>query len=178
MPFRPQVFLEHAKHIWPGDLPGAIRESCADYAAATTSRQKALCIKRLMEALDGAADADTRRSIMEACGRHCIAAGTLETARRLQRLSADIDDLLERLNQAHIGGGHLWRDPSGIHATYDRCYCGSVSKTPERISATYCGCSCGWFQQLFEALLDEPVTVELLGSVVQGDERCSFLIHT
>ncbi len=74
MPFRPQVFLEHAKHIWPGDLPGAIRESCADYAAATTSRQKALCIKRLMEALDGAADADTRRSIMEACGRHCIAA--------------------------------------------------------------------------------------------------------
>ena len=117
--------------------------------------------------------------VVEACRKVGYrSAGTLETARRLQRLSADIDDLLERLNQAHIGGGHLWRDPSGIHATYDRCYCGSVSKTPERISATYCGCSCGWFQQLFKALLDEPVTVELLGSVVQGDERCSFLIHT
>jgi predicted ArsR family transcriptional regulator len=43
-------------------------------------------------------------------------------------------------------------------------------------SATYC--SCGWYRQLFETLLDGPVEVELLGSIVQGDERCRFLIHT
>jgi len=59
---------------------------------------------------------------------------------------------------------------------YERCYCGSVSQTKEPFSATYCYCSCGWYRQLFETLLERPVEVELLGSVIQGDENCRFKI--
>jgi hypothetical protein len=71
----------------------------------------------------------------------------------------------------------LHRDGEVIYAAYDRCYCGSVNKTRELFLATYCHCSCGWYQQLFETLLDRPVEVELLGSILQGDERCRFLIR-
>jgi hypothetical protein len=37
--------------------------------------------------------------------------------------------------------------------------------------------TCGWYRQQFETLLDGPVEVELLGSIVQGDENCRLLIH-
>ena len=70
------------------------------------------------------------------------------------------------------------RTDAGIEAAYDRCYCGSVSKTREPISATYCACSCGWYRQLFETLLGTAVEVELLESIIQGSERCRFLIRT
>jgi hypothetical protein len=130
-----------------------------------------------MQVLDREVDQETRRMVMEACGRRCMSATTIKKARSLQQEARDLDGLLDRLNQAHIGGGYLEREGTVIRAAYDRCYCGSVSKTREPFSATYCHCSCGWYRQLFETLLDRQVEVELLGSIIQGDERCQFLIH-
>jgi hypothetical protein len=101
----------------------------------------------------------------------------LAKARRLAQEAHDLDDLLSRLNTAHIGGGHLRRMGAVIYAAYDRCYCGSGSKTRDRFSATYCYCSCGWYRELFEALLERPVSVELQSSIIKGDERCAFLIR-
>jgi hypothetical protein len=72
--------------------------------------------------------AEIRYTVMEEPGRRCIGANALEKARRLQKDATDLDNLLSRLSQAHIGGGHLQRDGEVIHASYDRCYCGSVSK--------------------------------------------------
>jgi hypothetical protein len=178
MPFRAQTFQENVA----AQLVGAAREelvqACQTYAALTTPQQRAKCIKGMMEVLDRETEVGTRQAIMEACGRRCISATMLKTALKHRQKAQDLDDLLNRLNQAHIGGGHLWREGNVIHAAYNRCYCGSVSKTREPSSATYCYCSCGWYRQLFEALLDHPVEVELLGSIIQGDERCRFLIHT
>jgi predicted hydrocarbon binding protein len=120
---------------------------------------------------------DARRELMEQCGRHCIGASTLQKASRMQRESANLDELLERLNAARIGGGHLRREGSRIHAVYEQCYCGSVSQSKTPISITYCYCSCGWFRQLFETLLGKPVEVELVESIQSGGDGCRFIIH-
>jgi predicted hydrocarbon binding protein len=130
-----------------------------------------------MDVLERELDEETRRAIMEACGRRCIGASTLGKARSIQREAQDLEDLLRRLNKAHLGGGHLQLEGGVIHAAYDRCYCGSVSKTKEDFSASYCQCSCGWYRQLFETLLERPVEVDLLSSIIQGDERCRFVIR-
>ncbi|MBN2460978.1 MAG: hypothetical protein JXB60_05170 [Candidatus Cloacimonetes bacterium] len=127
--------------------------------------------------LDREVDVNTRQLIMEACGHSCIGNSVIEKARRLLVDAQNLDDFLYRLNQAHIGGSHLQRRGETVHAVYYRCCCGSVSKTREPFSATYCHCSCGWYQRLFEALLNKPVEVELLGSIIQGNESCQFLIH-
>ena len=119
--------------------------------------------------------AEIRYTVMEEPGRRCIGANALEKARRLQKDATDLDNLMSRLNQAHIGGGHLQRDGEVIHASYDRCYCGSASKFRELLSPTYCHCSCGWYRQLFESLLNRPVEVELSASILQGNECCQFL---
>ncbi|MBN1584353.1 MAG: hypothetical protein JXA89_26845 [Anaerolineae bacterium] len=177
MPFKATVFQEHlAGRVV--NVPGeALAQACAAYAELTTPGQRARCIKEMIDLLDCEADEPTRWAIMQACGRRCIGASTLARARKLAQSTPNLDGLLAQLNQAHIGGGHLRRDGETIYAAYDRCYCGSVNKTREPFSATYCHCSCGWYEQLFETLLGRPVEVELLGSILQGDERCRFRVH-
>jgi predicted ArsR family transcriptional regulator len=177
MPFRAQVFQENVERRLEGSVRDDLARACEAYASLTTPQQRARSIRGMMDVLDREVDSDTRRAIMEACGRRCIGASTLKRARRLQQEAQDLDDLLSRLNAAHIGGGHLQREGNVIHGAYDRCYCGSVSRAREPLSATYCTCSCGWYRQLFETLLEQPVEVDLLASIVQGDERCRFLIR-
>ncbi len=175
MPFRPRVFQHATEEALGGPLPEALTTGCSAYAAAGTPLQKARAIGELMAALDREVDADTAQAIMQRCA--CIGQGVIEKALALQREARDLDDLLARLNAAHIGGGHLRREGNVIHAEYDHCYCGSVSKTKAPISATYCACSCGWFVRLFEALMGRPINVEMQGSIIRGDEACRFRIH-
>jgi hypothetical protein len=177
MPFKAQTFQENVDQRVAGAARDELAQACQAYTSMTAPQQKIRSIQGMMDVLDTQVDEETRWAIMEACGRRCIGASTLEKARRLQMEAQDLDDLLSRLNAAHLGGGHLQREGDVIHAAYDRCYCGSVSKTRQPFSSTYCHCSCGWYQQLFESLLGRPVEVELLGSIIQGDERCRFLIR-
>ena len=177
MPFRPQVFQDNVVGHVPDATAETLARACADYATLTTPLQRARCIKSMMDALDQAVDEPTRQAIMQVCGRQCISASTLKKARKLAKAAPDLDDLLVQLNQAGLGGGHLYREGDVIHGTYTRCYCGSVNHTKEPFSPTYCQCSCGWYRQLFETLLERPVAVELVSSIIQGDESCRFLIR-
>jgi predicted hydrocarbon binding protein len=177
MPFKVQTFRENVDRWVEGAARDELARACQAYAALTTPQQKTRGIQEMMVVLDRSIDEPARWAIMEACGRACISASTLQKARHLQKEAQNLDDLLDRLNQVHIGGGHLRREGEIIYAAYDRCYCGSVSKTRQSFSVTYCHCSCGWYRQLFETLLCKPVQVELLGSIIQGDERCQFLIR-
>jgi hypothetical protein len=177
MPFKPQIFLENAASRVESPVREQLAQACQAYASLTTPQQKAHSIQAMMEALDRQVSAEACGEIMEACGRRCIGASTLQKARSLQQEARHLDDLLDRLNSAHIGGGHLRREGQLILGVYDRCYCGSVSQARQPISATYCRCSCGWYRQLFETLLGCPVQVDLLGSILQGDESCRFVIH-
>jgi predicted hydrocarbon binding protein len=177
MPFRLATFRRNIGKNLDGPVREAMIEASQDYETLSTPQQKASFIRDLMISIDDKVDEASRWRIMEDCGRNCIGASILEKALALKKQSTSIDDLMTRLNQTHIGGGHLIRDGNVIHASYDRCYCGSVSSTRQPISSTYCHCSCGWYRQLFETLLNQPVKVELLSSILQGDKRCQFLIH-
>lgn len=177
MPFKIQTFQENIERWVEGPARDALLQASETYSSMTNPQQKARCIQEMMEFLDQNVDEGTRWMIMETCGRHCIGDSILERALRIQKESQDLDDLLERLNQAHIGGGHLHRSGNVIHASYDRCYCGSVSQATGEFSEIYCHCSCGWYQKLFVTLLDRPVEVKLLTSIRQGDDRCLFRIH-
>ncbi len=177
MPFRITTFQANLEERVPDPSKTVLLQACEDFAALTSPQQKLRSLRQMMELLDREVDEAVRWELMEACGRRCIGATTLKQARRLREEAGDLDDLLRRLNAAHIGGGHLHREGDSIHAAYDRCYCGSVSRARPPFPATYCHCSCGWYRQLFETLLDRPVEVALLGSIIQGADRCRFVIR-
>ena len=69
-------------------------------------------------------------------------------------------------------------DPEKKRALY--CHCPRIRdivNRPQTISATYCYCGGGFYKSLWEDILQKPVEVELLRSVLQGDDVCCFAIH-
>jgi len=60
------------------------------------------------------------------------------------------------------------------------CHCPrirEVLKTSETFSLTYCYCGAGFYKGIWEEILQEPVEVELLESVLNGDDVCRVAIH-
>jgi hypothetical protein len=69
-------------------------------------------------------------------------------------------------------------DPEKRRALY--CHCPRIreaigSKT--KISPTYCYCGAGFYKAIWEYILQQPVKVELLESVLRGDDVCRIAIH-
>ena len=60
------------------------------------------------------------------------------------------------------------------------CHCPrirDVLKTSETISTTYCYCGAGFYKGIWEEILQKPVEVEVLESVLQGDEVCKIAVY-
>jgi hypothetical protein len=69
-------------------------------------------------------------------------------------------------------------DPEKRRQCY--CHCPRVRdalKTSEAISATYCYCGAGFYKGVWEEILQKPVEVEVLESVLQGDDVCKVAVH-
>ncbi|MHA2297266.1 MAG: hypothetical protein ACXADA_14655 [Candidatus Hodarchaeales archaeon] len=45
------------------------------------------------------------------------------------------------------------------------------------VSPIFCNCSGGYYKDYWEGVLDQPVKVELLESVIKGDKVCKFALH-
>ncbi len=69
-------------------------------------------------------------------------------------------------------------DPARRRAMY--CHCPRVRdavSAGEQISPTYCYCGAGYYKAMWETILDQPVQVEIISSVLAGDETCTVAIH-
>jgi predicted hydrocarbon binding protein len=69
-------------------------------------------------------------------------------------------------------------DPEKKRQLY--CHCQRVRdvlKSSETISPTYCYCGAGYYKGIWEEILQKPVKVELLASVIRGDDVCAVTIY-
>jgi hypothetical protein len=60
------------------------------------------------------------------------------------------------------------------------CHCPRIRDVMQRkdtLSSTYCYCGAGYYQGIWEEILQQPVKVELLESVLQGDDLCKVAIY-
>ena len=66
-----------------------------------------------------------------------------------------------------------------VEKRYHSCFCVMVReaiRTGETVSPSFCNCSGGWFVQMWEAILDRRLPVEVVESVLRGDDRCLFAV--
>ena len=69
-------------------------------------------------------------------------------------------------------------DPEKKRQYYCQCpRIRDVLKTSETISTTYCYCGAGFYKGIWEEILQKPVEVEVLESVLQGDEVCKIAVY-
>lgn len=60
------------------------------------------------------------------------------------------------------------------------CHCPRVRdvlRERKRLSKTYCHCSAGFYKKNFEEIFGPPIDVEIVQTVLSGDEVCSFAVH-
>ena len=61
------------------------------------------------------------------------------------------------------------------------CHCPRVRDVVKmplvRLSSTYCYCGAGFYKGIWEEILQRPVTVEVLKTVIKGDDVCEIAIH-
>ena len=58
------------------------------------------------------------------------------------------------------------------------CFCPLVrTKMDQNMPVDFCYCGSGWFRQQWEGATGKPVTIEIVKSVLRGDEKCEFAIH-
>jgi hypothetical protein len=68
-------------------------------------------------------------------------------------------------------------DPRRRRALY--CHCPRVRQAPvlgATLPRAYCSCGAGFYQGIWEHILSQPVRVEVLSSVLSGDDQCSIAI--
>ncbi len=60
------------------------------------------------------------------------------------------------------------------------CHCPRVREMvgeEPQLPKTYCYCGAGFYQDIWERILDQPVNVEVIKSVMAGDDVCQIAIH-
>ncbi|UCG45562.1 MAG: hypothetical protein JSV58_01915, partial [Candidatus Bathyarchaeota archaeon] len=62
--------------------------------------------------------------------------------------------------------------------TYCHCpWIRAALKTQETVSPLFCYCSLSWDKQLWEGILEKPVEVEILRSLLKGDDCCVHVLR-
>jgi hypothetical protein len=156
---------------------------------SSTKENIALWVRDAIGRLDSTVDKGTQIQIMENCGRNCASINkrVIESAKKRRKKFKDLDTFLEAEQRKPMKGTKLSKDGDILYQYYTphaftpamRCYCSLLRGLPEdaTISLTYCHCSKAFVQRLWESVLEQPVKVELLRSVVSGDSECKFAVH-
>ncbi|MFX0183281.1 MAG: hypothetical protein ACFE95_09405 [Candidatus Hodarchaeota archaeon] len=166
--------------------------------------KKAKWVKSAMEKLDILVDEETRQKVLMSCS-HVFPKTRLRPLKNKYKETGNIDAVIELMHKDRSYGGLSYyeypiREKNTIYVTkipfnpqkynqstdenekrYYYCHCGLVKasiKSPEiKISPSFCYCGGGWYKTLWEGILDKPVQIELLKSVIQGDDCCKFAVH-
>jgi hypothetical protein len=172
-------------------------QECSYHARATW-------FKGAMERLDDLVeDQDTRRDIMITAGDR-FPRERIAMLRDLYQRTGDLDRLLRIMREDRSLGDRSWYENSSrqgnvIHVTKDPvlpdeyeqaktkdekraayCHCRVLKDAIQSgitMSSTYCYCGAGWYEQLWSGIMDEAVQLEVLESILQGDDCCTFAIH-
>ncbi len=58
------------------------------------------------------------------------------------------------------------------------CFCPMIREHLDRgMPVTFCYCGSGWYRQQWEGALEKPVSIEIVRSLLKGDDRCEFAIR-
>lgn len=152
-------------------------------------------IKDMLTRLDQRAKNYEKYEVLSCCA-HDFSRKRIEKLKSLYKKTGDIDKILEVMHKDYTWYENPKRKGNKIYVTkipYNRegfekakspeekklnyCHCPLVrNHFDEGISPTFCNCSAGWYRQLWEGILERPVRISILKSLLKGDQNCQFEI--
>jgi hypothetical protein len=116
------------------------------------------------------------KEIMKVCGSKCCGQGHRRKVRKKFEESSSIEEFLKKISAKDVT--YKLINKNTILAEYQRCFCGLVKATKTAfLNMTYCQCSAEFNRQYFSSAFNKPVKVELIKSIISGNDTCQFYIH-
>ncbi len=142
-------------------------------------------LTRFMDILGKNVDEATFNKIIEENGRGCFSDWIDETGQTVKQIT--LEEFTEwvdknvRDDAFKVEGNIIYFQFTSSAETGDRskpgqCLCPFAENKPEGLSPRYCHCSVGYVKEWFGRKFGMPVEVELLSSVLRGDDWCKFKI--
>lgn len=162
----------------------------------TSREEKNQWVKSVLKELDIVADNYQKYEILSNCA-HEFSQKRIDKLRDIYLVSGSIDAVVEEMQKDYLWYENPTRRGSVIYTTKipynlegyknaktqdekkrNYCHCSLVREyLDEGISTTFCNCSAGWYRQIWEGILKKPVRIEILKTLLNGDESCEFAIH-
>jgi len=133
----------------------------------------AIWIKELLKNLDEHVDESTKEKILGACGEKCPF--TQLTDAKLLEIKTDSKNDIDFLNNL-CNQWRMVKEGGQFYVVFDQCYCPLVCEDVQDASKTLCYCTLGNLKHKFRIGLDQDVEVDMLKSILAGDEECRFHI--
>ncbi len=161
-------------------------------------------VKAMLARLDSLADDEQKWDILSGCA-HVFPAGQIakltavfddakaRTGNPLQAVDAVIAfmDADPGWSEGGVRNGYTIiaakkpRDPKAyaeaqtdLERRQAYCFCPLVrTKMDQGMPVEFCNCGSGWFRQQWEGATGKPVRIEIVQSVLRGDENCEFAVH-
>jgi predicted hydrocarbon binding protein len=122
--------------------------------------------RQAMERLDSLVDEKTCRSILSACACQYPKAN-LQEIKAVYAATKDIDRVHAMFQDQFES---FLRNTIGVSEEM-------LVEIVEMVSTTYCYCGAGFYKGIWEEILQRPVEVEVLESVLSGGEVCKIIIY-
>lgn len=190
-------FAKNIERVLGITARNAVMKDCETlYTVESTAVDKVKWLKSALKTLDSQANEDQKYEILSCCA-HEFSNKRIARLRAIYESTGDIDAVLKYMNEDPdwyekptrkgnvIYVGKVPYDVKGYeNATTEAekkksyCHCMLVRKhLEEGISPTFCYCGTGWYRQYWEGILGKPVKIEVLKSLLKGDEKCEMAIH-
>ena len=171
----------------------------------STPEQRFRWAKAALEQLDKSASEQEQFEVLSRCA-HVYPPGQLEKLKRVyNEARSDSDDPLVAVDavRAFMRSDPGWNDEAGYrqgHVVYHTknpadpeayeqaktaeekraayCFCPVIRERLDGgMPTSYCYCGAGWYRQQWETATGKPVRVEVVQSVLRGNEVCQFAVH-
>jgi effector-binding domain-containing protein len=156
-------------------------------------------IRGAMDALDSLTDGPEVKYQVLSCCAHVFPDERIAHLRSTYERRRDIDDVLQEMYQDPAWyedpvrkGNVLYMrkvpyDPQGyeqgatqVERRRAYCHCEFVrpylDQVPSRMSTTFCWCGSGWYRRLWEGILDQPIKIEHVETLLNGNDQCTLTI--
>jgi effector-binding domain-containing protein len=153
-------------------------------------------VKGAIDRLDKLAGGREKYEILSSCA-HEFSQKRIDKMRAIYEKNKNIDDVIEVMHNDYAWYEDPVRKGNSIYVTkipYNRegyekattledkkknyCHCPIVRNyLNSEISPTFCNCSTGWYRQLWEGIIGKSVQIDILKSLINGDDKCEFEIH-
>jgi hypothetical protein len=148
----------------------------SDKYSSFSASKKAEWWKDTISRMENELGPEKTTEIMTICGSKCCGLGHRKTVRKKFKESDSLEEFLKKISAKDVT--YKLINNNTILAEYQRCFCGLVKATKTAFpTMTYCQCSAAFNRQYFTSALTKSVKVELITSIISGNDSCQFHIH-